>query len=60
MSRTPGLQPDLHFDPFRIDVLKEQNTDVLYVMAKPRGRADHVSIIRRIDVSSFMHQCLNA
>jgi len=52
MSRTPGLQPDLHFDPFRIDVLKEQNTDVLYVMAKPRGRADHVSIIRRIDVTS--------
>jgi hypothetical protein len=52
MSRTPGLQPDLHFDPFRIDVLTEQNTDVVYVMAKPRGRADHVSIIRRIDVTS--------
>jgi len=52
MSRAAGRQPDLHFDPFRIDVLKQQNTDVLYVMAKPRGRADHVSIIRQIDVTS--------
>jgi hypothetical protein len=33
-------------------VLNQNDTDVLYIMAKPRGRADHPTIIRRIDVTS--------
>jgi hypothetical protein len=52
MQRHPGKQPDLNFNPFRIDVLQQADTDVLYILAKPQGRADHVTIIRRIDVTS--------
>jgi len=53
VKTTSAIGPDLAFNPWSIAVTEQGNSDVVYTTGEPRSRADHVNLIRQIEVSPF-------
>lgn len=45
--------PDLAFNPWSIAVIEQGGSDIIFTAGQPRSRADHVNLIRQIEVSPF-------
>jgi hypothetical protein len=50
-KQTSEPTPDLAFNPWSITVIERDGADVIFATGEPRSRADHVSLVRQIEVS---------